>query len=97
MKTLKLKCTEEFEGRLSLQHPMATPGFDGRVQTYAITEIPDKTPAHEVIRLANLTVFRRSIKLQESMEDLFDNTEFLWTYKFDELAPELALTVVTLA
>lgn len=59
MKTMKLKLTNDETGRLTMQHPEAIIGLspDGRIYTYEITEIPDETPASEVVRLANGSVF----------------------------------------
>jgi hypothetical protein len=59
MNTLKFKCSEASEGRLSLQHPDVATGMsaDNRVQTYEITDIPDGVPTHEVVRMANGTTF----------------------------------------
>lgn len=57
MRAIKLKCTEASGGVLTLQHPGAKPGFDGRVQTFEVTAIPDGVADGEVVRLANLTCF----------------------------------------
>lgn len=73
MRRLKLKCTEGTQGKLLLQHPLAKPGFDGRVQTFEITNIPDNIQDSEVIRLANLTVF------------YFPNKAGRWSFDFSEL------------
>ncbi len=61
---LKLKSTEASEGRLTLAHPGATPGFDGRVQIYEIIDVPEGVPATEVVRLANGTAFLNNITSQ---------------------------------
>ena len=53
MKTLKFKTVASNTVRCSLQHPSAAIGMseDGRVCTYEITDIPNETPASEVLRL----------------------------------------------
>jgi hypothetical protein len=53
MKSMSIKHTES--GVCELGHPHATPGFDGRVAIYEITDIPDHVAIADVLRLFDRT------------------------------------------
>jgi hypothetical protein len=55
----KFKTSEALGGRLVPQHPLVDAGMsaDGRVSTYAITDIPSGVSVAEVLRLADATSF----------------------------------------
>jgi len=57
MKTMKFKTTEAMEGRLFPQAPNVPAGMsrDGRVATYAVTDVPDGIPMSTVMRLIDNT------------------------------------------
>ena len=61
MKTVKVKCSVQSWGRLSLAHPGAKRGpHSSGVRVYEIVNVPDETRLREVVRLANATVFAGS-------------------------------------
>lgn len=55
MKTQKFKSTEESEGRLTLQHPDAVPGSNGKIVTYVVVNIPDGVKTEKVKKLLERT------------------------------------------